>query len=300
MRLALRFVPVVLIGGLAALLLVGPLAHLYASPPPARQSPQPSAAPSGSVTTLPGSGGATGIDQVRCPLPARPVTAPPGTPAPVAPALPVKIWVNDPLGVNVRAAPDIRSARLDTLSQGTAATAFERTTDGSGALWYHMSRPDDDRLGWVMGAFVVTHPISRAGADGWQAMLPAGYRMLKLGPGNTEVQGQGESPYPFLRVRTEFTNGGIAPPAGIRWDAAPIFDHTEQIQVWNFTVQKYVTRIPLDTCTVAAASERRDAGWPYRTVLLVRAPSRSYEFTFLTEEPDSPVVAQVLASALLS
>lgn len=292
----------VLIGGLAAFLLAGPLARLAMDHPFAARpqlSTSPPSSPAGSTQAEPAGLPLSGPTAApgACLVPAFPATAPPVPDRPAV-TLPTRIWVNDPLGVNLRAAPDASSERLDTLSQATAATAFERVTDKSGAAWYRVSLPDRDVSGWVMAAFVVTSPVRLAVFDGWQALLPDGYRGKNLTRGVDEVRGLGEAPYPFLRMRTDFTYRG--PEDGIRWDVRPTFDHSRQVQVWNYTSSQRVWRYALDTCRVPSAATRSDGGWPYVTSVVVRAPQRTYEFIFFTEEPESPLVAQVLASVLIS
>src|SRR2546425_40587 len=127
MRSALRLIPLMAIGAVAAFLLAGPLTSLYKSNAVAgRPHPSPSATidPHASPTSCPAS----------LPAPKSPGTAP----VVAVPALPFPIWVNDPLGVNLRSAASAASARLATLTQGTQATADQRAPDAASNVWYHV------------------------------------------------------------------------------------------------------------------------------------------------------------------
>jgi len=303
MRSVLRILPMVLVGGLAAVLLVGPLSrlglgHLLAGRPPTSTSSLHS--PAGSPLAAPAGLPLTGPSGSGCALPPRPervVRA--GNTA--ALTLPVRLWVNDPLGVNLRAAPGVAAERIGLLSQGTAVNAVEGSADASGALWYRVNGLEGGAQGWVMGAFLVATPVRlTVSSDGWQALLPEGYRVAEPAPYHTEVRTPTGGDYPFLWVKTEFTTGGNPPPDSIRWDVAPIFDHTRQVQVWNYTVLSNVSRYPINTCKVQLSQDRADGGWPWVTSLSVRTPSHSYQFLFFAAEPDSPVVTQVLGSLLFS
>jgi len=126
MRSALRLIPLMAIGAAAAFLLAGPLTSLYKTHAVAGR-PQPSA--SSSIDPHP--------SPTSCPA-SLPVPKSATVVAPSAPALPFAVWVNDPLGVNLRTAASAASARVATLTQGTQATADARAPDASGNLWYHV------------------------------------------------------------------------------------------------------------------------------------------------------------------
>src|SRR5207245_10333847 len=91
MRSALRLIPLMAIGALAAFLLAGPLGSLYKTGAVAGR-PQPSASatidPHASPTSCPAS----------LPMPKSAPTA--ATPAPLA--LPSPVWADDPLGGTLR------------------------------------------------------------------------------------------------------------------------------------------------------------------------------------------------------
>src|SRR5438045_9326222 len=90
MRSALRLIPLMAIGAVAAFLLAGPLTSLYKTHAVASR-PQPSASssidPHASPTSCPAS----------LPVPKSTTVV-----APSAPALPFALWVNDPLGRHLR------------------------------------------------------------------------------------------------------------------------------------------------------------------------------------------------------
>src|SRR5438270_9851685 len=163
MRSALRLIPLMAMGAAAAFLLAGPLTSFYQTHAVAGR-PQPSASssidPHASPTSCPAS---------------LPVPKSAKTVAPAAPALPFAIWVNDPLGVNLRAAASASSARIATLTQGTQVIADRRAPDASGNVWYHVS--SGSQAGWVRSDFMAATPLHAASGPGWTLMLPQGYQV---------------------------------------------------------------------------------------------------------------------------
>src|SRR5437016_11451723 len=153
MRSALRLIPLMVIGAVAAFLLAGPLFSLYKSTAVASR---PHASPSGSINPH--------ASPTTCPA-SLPMPKSPGTVPLAAPALPFPVWVNDPLGVNLRAAASASSARLATLTQGTQATADQRAPDASGNVWYRVK--PGTQAGWVRSDFVMTTPLHSASGAGW-------------------------------------------------------------------------------------------------------------------------------------
>jgi uncharacterized protein YgiM (DUF1202 family) len=288
MRSALRLIPLMAIGAVAALLLAGPLTSLYKTQAVASR-PQPStsatADPHASPTSCPAS------------LP-MPKSAPALTPPP-APALPFPVWVNDPLGVNLRSTASASSARLGTLSQGTQATADGRSPDASGNLWYHVKL--GSQAGWVRTDFVVTAPLHAASGFGWGLMLPQGYLVgPSSDPALTTITKTGDD-LPFLILQTSNSDTlTVQLPAQLRADQAPVVDHNASIQVWSYTVTEHVSRVALDTCKVTSAWARPDQGWPFMTAVYVHTSTRNYQFSFFNADPNALVVKQVLDSISLS
>lgn len=231
-------------------------------------------------------------------------SATPAAPQPVAPAsasaAPAsgQFWVNTPLGVNLRSGPSASAAKLTTLTQGTLVTVTGQAIDAAGNRW--VSVMVGSQSGWVRSDFIVPTPIKPVTGDSFSLMIPSSYSWLTQS-GVTDVHRPGEPTLPFLRVQTSTTAGiAVQLPTAIRPDVAALPDHTALIQVWSYTVLKRVTRMALDACTVPDALSRPDGGWPYVTSVLVRAPGRTYSFTFFSSTPDDPIVQQVLDSAATS
>lgn len=288
MRSALRLIPLMAIGAVAAFLLAGPLTSLYKSNAVAsRPQPSPSGTidPHASPTSCPAS----------LPQPSSPGTAPVAT----APALPFPIWVNDPLGVNLRSAASASSTRLATLTQGTQATADRRAPDASGNIWYHVTL--GTQSGWVRSDFVVTTPLHAASGFGWSLMLPQGYLMAPSSDASLTTVNKSGDDLPFLVVQTTTSSTlTVQLPGMLRADIAPVIDHSGTIQVWSYTVNEQVARVALDTCKVMSAWARADRGWPYMTSVYIHTSGRNYELTFFSPDANSALVTQVLNSVALS
>ncbi len=205
------------------------------------------------------------------------------TPSPSG--LPATIWVNAPLGVNLRAAPDPGSARLEGLAQGAKADVTGVRTVSDGSTWYQVKAADGQQ-GWVNAAYVVTSAIFRAWSDtdGWSLMLPAAFSthtVTSPSPGSFTAGPAADSAPPFLKVQTA-ANLAALPPAV---PAGSSFDHSRITEVWSYTVQAKVYRTPEGL---------------FLTVVRVPAPNRAYQFLFWNADNDAPVVAQILASIALS
>ncbi|MDQ6709318.1 MAG: SH3 domain-containing protein [Candidatus Dormibacteraeota bacterium] len=287
MRPALRLIPLMVIGAVAAFLLVGPLTSLLKTHAVAGR-PQPSASatvdPHASPTSCPAS----------LPMPKSAAAT-----APVAaPAFPIPIWVNIPLGVNLRSAASASSAKIATLSQGTQAVADSRITDAAGDPWYHVKA--GSQIGYVRADFMAITALHPVSGTGWSLMLPQDLIAKTTDP-SLMLMGRTGDDLPFLTVQTSTTGTVPLPvPATVRSDLAALKDHSATIQVWNYTVVEQVSRVALDTCKVPTAWARADQGWPYQTSVFVHTVTRDYEFYFLTSDPSSPLVRQVLDSISLS
>ena len=288
-RSALRLIPLMAIGAVAAFLLAGPLTSLYKTHAVASR-PQPSASPTvdphASPTSCPAS------------LP-MPKSAPTVTP-PVAPALPFTIWVNEPLGARLRAGASASTAQLAILSQGTQAIADQRAPDASGNVWYHVKTAS--LAGWVRSDLVVATPLHAASGFGWSLMLPQGYQVAPSSdPSVTTISKSGDD-LPFLVLQTSSSDTlTVQLPALLRADMAPVADHTTTVQVWSYTpLTEQVSRVALDTCKVTSAWARPDQGWPFMASVYVHTKGRNYQFSFFTADANSPVVKQVLDSVALS
>jgi uncharacterized protein YgiM (DUF1202 family) len=288
MRSALRLIPLMAIGAAAAFLLAGPLTSLYKSNAVASRPPHPTATPTIDPHASPTS----------CPASLPAPTAPGTVPAATVPSLPFPIWVNDPLGVNLRSAASASSARLATLTQGTQATADQRAPDASGNVWYHVRL--GSQAGWVRSDFVTATPLHAASGFGWSLMLPQGYQVAPSSDASLTTVTKTGDDVPFLILQTSTTNTlTVQLPAAVRADLAPVADHSATIQVWSYTVNEQVARVALDTCKVTSAWARPDLGWPYTTSVYVHTSGRNYEFTFLTPDANDAIVTQVLNSVAL-
>ena len=287
MRSAVRLIPLVVLGALAAFLLVGPLASLY-NTRAAASRPQPSATTQPTVQPSP----------TTCP---RSLPTPQHEPAVLPaqpPSLPFSVWVNDPLGVNLRATASKTGTLVRTLNQGTQASADRQVLDSAGARWYRVTI--GSQSGWLRADFVVNHSISVMSGTGWSLMLPDTFQGRVISASLSEAAAGGDA-VPFLRAQT----GGLDTvsadlPAVINPNITPVIDHTKLVQVWSYTVLERVSRAPLDSCKVPGAGARQDGGWPYVTSVVAKSSVRAYSFTFFTQEPSSTIVEQVIASIALS
>ena len=289
-RSALRLIPLMAIGALAAFLLVGPLSSLYKSNAVASRPPQPSPSatvdPHASPTSCPAS----------LPMPASPGTAPVVN----SPTLPYPVWVNNPLGVNLRPSPSTTYKPIATLTQGTQANADRQSADGSGNVWYHVSI--GSQAGWVRSDFVVATPLHAASGVGWSLMLPQGYQVSPSSDASTTTITKTGDDLPFLVLQTTTSATlTVELPSVVRSDQGPVADHTDSTAVWNIDpVGEVVSRVALDTCKVTSAWARPDQGWPYMTSVYVHTSGRNYQFSFFSPDPKSALVKQVLASVALS
>ena len=61
-----------------------------------------------------------------------------------------------------------------------------------------------------------------------------------------------------------------------------------------------MVRITTDICRLGPQSAAQGYGWPYLAVVDVTSGVRTYQFSFLTLEPDPPVVSRILDSINIS
>jgi uncharacterized protein YgiM (DUF1202 family) len=286
MRSALRLLPLMAIGAVAAFLLAGPLTSLYKTHAVASR-PQPT--PLATITTKP-----------------TPTSCPASLPMPAATAistapsatLPTSIWVNAPLGVNFRDAPSTSGKVLTTLAQGVQGNADSKVQDAAGNVWYHLTV--GSKTGWSRADFLSTVPIHPVSGTGWSLMLPQADLLIAGDPSVTTF-GVTTDALPFLTVQTSTASTlTVQLPSVVRSDLAPVGDQAKTIELWNYTVIKHTTRVALDTCKVTSASTRVDRGWPYLTSAFVHTQQRNYMFAVYSATSDNPLVDQVLSSIALS
>ncbi len=216
--------------------------------------------------------------------PAKPATSPTALLS-TGPATPATVWVNASLGLNLRRDAGTGSPKIEVLAQGASAPVLDQRTLPDGSIWYHV-RTLDGQEGWLSGAYVVSSPIYRFGNDGegWSLMLPQAYTTQAGSAstaGVTQVRDPLSAATPFLEVRTAPSAEALPSPA----PSQAVLDHAALIEVWSYTVLEKIYRL----------TDGR-----YLTVVRVPAPSRAYQFTFWTQDRDSPLVAQVLASVTLA
>ncbi|HVH64483.1 MAG TPA: SH3 domain-containing protein [Candidatus Acidoferrum sp.] len=276
------------IGAVAAFLLAGPLTSLYkthavASRPP---SASPTIDPHASPTSCPAS----------LPMPKSAGTAPVVNTA----SLPYPVWVDSPLGVNIRPSPSTTYKAIASLAQGVQANADREATDASGNPWYHVTA--GSQSGWVRADFVVATPLHAASGVGWSLMLPQGYQVSPASDASTTTITKSGDDLPFLVLQTTASGTLVVQlPGVVRADLAPVADHDANIAVWSYDpVTEHVARVALDTCKLTSAWARADQGWPYMTSVYIHTSARNYEFTFFSPDPSSALVKQVLDSVALS
>lgn len=294
MRSIRQLAPAVLIGGLTGFALIGPVTHLFpgwaAVPAPASvASSTPAPTPSSTTTST------------FCYVRGGPLLASP-QPTPTASA-PSAIWVNAPLGVNLRAAPSVNSTRLAALPQGTRATVLAEQTGADGALWYQV-QPAGLPKGWVYGAYVVPMAIHTVTTgEGWSLMLPDGYTLTRTGPGTVEVRAGQSATVPFLEIAVSASGTPVVPapvPAELRHDVPWVTDHVSTVDVWESQPTMTVSRAAVDTCLLPEAANQPDGGWAWVSALAAATTNRQYSFLFISTEPSDPLITQVLASIYLS
>jgi len=273
-----------------AVWLLHPFAAAARQPMPTHATPSPTVAP---------------VAATGCPVPPEPPIPSPSPPAPTA-VLPAAIWVNVPLGVNLRLGPSAGSSRLTTLPQGTKASVVGQETASDGSLWYRVDFAG--QTGWVNSDLVVTAPIQRSvpdgggwGGAGWSLMVPDGYYRQGSGLGLAQFGPTTTGLSPFLLLYTAPPLASLPPaiPFVMNVDVPPVVLSTTTVSVWKFSGEEQVTHRPLDTCHFAFTAGI-GGGWGYVTAVHITTPTRAYELLFLTDTPDSPLVGQVLASLTLA
>jgi Bacterial SH3 domain len=294
LQTARTLIPAVLIGGLTGFALIGPVSHLFpgwAAVPVdvATATARPDPTPPRTTTT-----------------PANCYVSGPGAgtphPAPAAPTPVTAVWVNAPLGVNVRSAPNVNSQKLTALPQGTRATVIGQQTGTDGALWYHV-QPAGQATGWANGNFVVPTPIHTVTTgEGWSLMLPDGYTLSRTGSGTAEVRSDHDTLVPFLEVAVSLSGTPSVPapiPVELRHDVPWVRDHTNSVGVWDYQPTETVSRAAIDSCLVTGAATRADGGWAWVFALSATTTNHQYSFLFISDQADDPLITQVLASTYL-
>jgi hypothetical protein len=161
------------------------------------------------------------------------VASPSGSPAS---RLPEQVWVNTPLGANVRADHDAASARVALVRQ-TGVLRVERGWPDQNPEWYQVSA--EDFKGWISRRLVVDAPIQRAGATELVSLaLPEGLYSGAARNDYTVRTGPQPTDPVFLRVRRAQSD------AELPVQDPGVIDREEVVEVWSFTGLERVYRRP--------------------------------------------------------
>lgn len=289
-----QLAPAVLIGGLTGFALIGPVSHLF---PGWAAVPQPAAL----ATTMPTPAASSTTTPANCYVQGSPPATVPKPPPTVA--APTAVWVNAPLGVNVRSGPSVTSTKLTALPQGTRASVIGQQTGSDGVLWYNVAPPGQS-TGWVHGAYVVTTAIHTVTTgEGWSLMLPDGYTLTRTGAGTVEVRADQSAVVPFLEIAVSVAGTPSVPapvPVELRHDVPWVTDHVSTVEVWQSQPSMTVSRVAVDTCLVPGATSRADGGWAWVSALSASTSNHQDSFLFISDQPADPLITQVLASVYLS
>jgi hypothetical protein len=208
------------------------------------------------------------------------------------------------MGANLRAAPSTTAARVGFLAQYVLGQADQSATDSSGATWYKITAPEG--TGWVRGDLLVDDPVAYySGATfqmpGWSALISPPY----IGQSGTigkelVLYGPVLPSWWMLTVRTAPSGASFPPPLGfaVIADHPELYERSEPVNVWTYTVTKREVRASLDICRLPHM--KPFGGWSYNTSVQVVTPTRAYQFIFETLDPDSPIVRRALDSINIS
>jgi hypothetical protein len=107
------------------------------------------------------------------------------TPAPRTGVSTTAVWVVAPLGLNIRAAPDVQSDRLATVAQSVRLDLSEKRAVGA-ETWLHVKPEGGSVEGWVLDrADLVIHrevSLHVEGASGWSILFPSEWSPVSGNP----------------------------------------------------------------------------------------------------------------------
>ncbi len=210
------------------------------------------------------------------PSPSASATTP--SPGPTA-ALPAKIWVNAPLGGNLRADHAAGAAIVGLLRQGAELTVGGSWPEGK-PDWYKGTAAD--LSGWISAKVVSTVHILLTSSSSLVAMaLPDGlYGTQTAGSPNDFTVRTGSQPTDpiFLRVRR------AAKDADLPVDSPGVLEREAVVEVWSFTGLEEVYR--------------RADGTAYYVVRIPGGSGR-YLIEFFDRDANPARVQQVLESMTL-
>lgn len=191
--------------------------------------------------------------------------------------LPERVWVNTPLGANVRTDHDAAATRVALVRQA-GALRVERGWPDQNPQWYEVSA--EDFKGWISRTLVVDVPIQRTGAgelvtlalpDGLYGSSARNEYTVRTGPQATDPV--------FLRVRR------AASDAELPVQDPGVIDHEQVVEVWSFTGLERVYRRP--------------DGTAYYVIRVPGEATSRYLLEFFDRNTSSARVQQVLDSMTL-
>jgi hypothetical protein len=213
------------------------------------------------------------------------------------------VWVNPAAGANLRTEPRLSAPRLGTLPRATAGQADQQAIDRSGAAWYRVTALG--QTGWIRGDLLVLEPIilydgTPYGFPGWSLIVP---RDSSLGVASDFDMQSGSLDRPYWDVIVQTAPSGAALPSPVPFiigDEHPeLYDHSQPVGIWTYTTTQRVVRGSFNVCNFPHLKTIA-SGWPYVTAVQVVTPKRAYQFLFVTEAPDAPIIQQVLDSIVLN
>jgi hypothetical protein len=139
------------------------------------------------------------------------------------------------------------------------------------------------------------------GFPGWSLIVPRD-SSLAVGFEMRMQSGSLDRPYWEVTVQTASSAAQLPPPVPdlIGAEYPQLYDRSRPVGIGTYTTSARAVRASFDTCKFGGAFSRFARGWPYVTSVQVVTPRRAYQFLFITEEPDAPIVQQVLDSIVLA
>jgi hypothetical protein len=218
-------------------------------------------------------------------LPRLTVTPPPPSSSPTAGP---SVFVLTPVGLNLRAAPDSGSQRVDTLAQGAQLDVQETRTAGA-QTWLHVRTHGAGEDGWVLddSELLIHRPVyQHIDPDGWSILFPQSWT-LQAGNPASFTSPAGEDGGATLQVQTA--------PDLDKLMAVPTPSGREVREEGPIEVYGKTTFL-----TVYAL---QGGGYEYTVRLRLDNPARAYLFLYRQTtgaQADTSLFRQLLASAIVS
>lgn len=230
-----------------------------------------------------------------------PVDSPEASPPPQpTPPLPRNVRINTARGANVRAEPSLAAVRIGFLPQDTPGRADRASTDSSGAQWYRVTT--SGLTGWIRGDLLIDEPAYYSGWGAWSVV--AGSRWGYSGGMFVDFQDLSDPSFWWMLIVRVAPTASSLPPPSLEWGRLvlhpELYERSEPVSVWKYTVTKRVARASFDSCDPTQLARARNGSWPYVTVVEVVTDVRAYQFLFATPDPDSSVVRKLIDSINIS